>query len=99
MNIGIFTDTYEPQINGVVTSIKTSMDFLAQNGHQVFVFCPNVSPSVESSDTVWRFPSVVYPFQREYRLVLPFNKRLKKVKDLNLDIIHIHTPLLWGILD
>ena len=38
MNIGIFTDTYEPQINGVVTNIKTSIDFLAQNGHSVFVF-------------------------------------------------------------
>ena len=43
MIIGIFTDTYEPQINGVVTSIKTSIEYLEQN-HTIYVFCPNVTP-------------------------------------------------------
>lgn len=95
MKIGIFTDTYEPQINGVVTSIQTSIEFLEKN-HSVYVFCPNVKPKIASTDTVWRFPSVVYPFQKEYRLVLPFNKKLKKIKDLNLDILHIHTPFTMG---
>ena len=95
MNIGIFTDTFEPQINGVVTSIKTSIDYLEKN-HTIYVFCPNVIPKVDSTDHVWRFPSVVYPFQKEYRLVLPFNKRLKKIKELNLDILHIHTPFTMG---
>jgi len=95
MKIGIFTDTYEPQINGVVTSIQTSIEFLEKN-HSVYVFCPNVKPKIASTDTLWRFPSVVYPFQKEYRLVLPFNKKLKKIKDLNLDILHIHTPFTMG---
>lgn len=95
MKIGIFTDTYEPQINGVVTSIQTSIEYLEKN-HSVYVFCPNVKPKIASTDTVWRFPSVVYPFQKEYRLVLPFNKKLKKIKDLNLDILHIHTPFTMG---
>jgi 1,2-diacylglycerol 3-alpha-glucosyltransferase len=95
MNIGIFTDTYEPQINGVVTSIQTSIEYLEKN-HSIYVFCPNVKPKVASTDTVWRFPSVVYPFQKEYRLVLPFNKKLKRIKDLNLDILHIHTPFTMG---
>ena len=39
MKIGFFTDTYEPQINGVVTSIKASIDYLEQN-NEVFVFLP-----------------------------------------------------------
>ncbi len=97
MNIGIFTDTFEPQINGVVTSIKTSIEFLEEN-HTVYVFCPNVKPKIKSSEKVWRFPSVVYPFQKEYRLVFPFNKRLSKIKDLNLDILHIHTPFTMGFI-
>ncbi len=95
MNIGIFTDTFEPQINGVVTSIKTSIEYL-ENNHKVYVFCPNVKPKLKSSEKIWRFPSVVYPFQKEYRLVFPFNKRLDKIKDLNLDLIHIHTPFTMG---
>ena len=77
MNIGIFIDTYEPQINGVVTSIHTAVEYLRMNGHKVYIFCPSVSSDDESTEYVWRFPSFTYPFQREYRLVFPFNKRLK----------------------
>ena len=97
MNIGIFTDTFEPQINGVVTSILSSIEYLSNN-HNVYVFCPNVKPKIESTPNVWRFPSVVYPFQKEYRLVLPFNKKIKKINNLNLDIIHIHTPFTMGYI-
>ncbi len=95
MKIGIFTDTYFPQINGVVTSIQASMDYLTPK-HEVIVFCPNVKPKVRSTSTVWRFPSVVYPFQKEYRLVLPFQSKLKQIEALKLDIIHIHTPFTMG---
>ena len=98
MKIGFFTDTYEPQINGVVTSIKASIDYLEQN-NEVFVFCPNVHPKIESTEKVWRFPSVIYPFQKEYRLVIPINSKSKKIESLNLDIIHIHTRLLLDIWD
>lgn len=38
MNIGIFTDTYFPQINGVSTSIKTLKDDLEKKGHSVYIF-------------------------------------------------------------
>ena len=97
MNIGIFTDTYAPQINGVVTSIESSLNYL-QKEHTVYVFCPNVKPKIKSTKYVWRFPSVVYPFQKEYRLVLPFHKQLNKIKELNLDIIHVHTPFTMGTI-
>ena len=63
MNIGIFTDTFEPQINGVVTSIKTSMDYLEKK-HNICVFCPNVKPKVESTDKVWRFHQLFTHFKR-----------------------------------
>ena len=95
MKIGIFTDTYVPQINGVVTSIQSSIEYLQKN-HDVYVFCPNVKPKQSSTQYVWRFPSVVYPFQKEYRLVLPFQYQLKKFKALALDVIHIHTPFTMG---
>ncbi|MFN1208696.1 glycosyltransferase family 4 protein, partial [Enterococcus lactis] len=38
MNIGIFTDTYFPQVSGVATSIKTLKDQLEKDGHQVYIF-------------------------------------------------------------
>lgn len=38
MNIGIFTDTYFPQVSGVATSIKTLRDELIAQGHHVYIF-------------------------------------------------------------
>ena len=38
MNIGLFTDTYFPQLSGVATSIKTLKDALEEQGHNVFIF-------------------------------------------------------------
>ncbi len=97
MNIGIFTDTFEPQINGVVTSIRSTVDYLSQH-HNVTIFCPNVIPKLESTDQIWRFKSVVYPFLKEYRLAIPFLNKMKKITALNLDVIHIHTPFTMGYI-
>ncbi|MFR8085550.1 MAG: glycosyltransferase family 4 protein, partial [Leuconostoc gelidum] len=38
MNIGLFTDTYFPQVSGVATSIKTLKEALEAQGHQVYIF-------------------------------------------------------------
>ncbi|MBT5855890.1 glycosyltransferase [bacterium] len=98
MHIGIFTDTYAPQINGVVTSTISFKKAYEAMGHKVTVFCPSVPGAKESTEDVKRFRSVTYPFQKEYRLVLPFTMSLKEVKALNLDVIHAQTPFTMGYM-
>lgn len=39
MNIGLYTDTYFPQISGVATSIKTLKDALERQGI-MYLFLP-----------------------------------------------------------
>ena len=41
MNIGIFTDTYKPNVNGVVTSVETLRMSLEASGQKVSIFAPN----------------------------------------------------------
>ena len=41
MNIGIFSDTYFPQLNGVATSIRTLTHALREKGHTVYIFTPS----------------------------------------------------------
>ena len=62
MNIGIFTDTYEPQINGVVTSIQSSVEFLSKPYR--YVFCPNVKPKIKSTKQYGDFHQLFTPFKR-----------------------------------
>ena len=99
MRIGIFTDTYYPEINGVATSIqqlKRGLEFL---GQEVYVFAPDNNVEYKYEKNVIRERSLPCPFIKERRLCC-FNvsKAMKKVRDLNLDIIHSQTEFEMGHL-
>ena len=101
MNIGIFSDTYFPQLNGVATSIRTLATALEKRGHNVYIFTPSDPRCHEGYDTlnVYRLPSVPVRFVRDYRAGYVFSPFLaKKIIDLNLDIIHTQTEFCLGAL-
>ena len=96
MRVGIFTDTYRPQINGVVSSITTLERELRKLGHKVYIITttdPDV-PDVEPN--VLRIPSMEFKPAPQYRLGLVYSpKIIRKIKKLELDIIHSQTE--WGV--
>ena len=101
MNIGIFSDTFFPQLNGVATSIRTLATALEERGHHVYIFTPSDPRCYEGYDTlnVYRLPSVPVRFVRDYRAGYVFSPFLaKKIIDLNLDIIHTQTEFCLGAL-
>ncbi|GFZ29964.1 glycosyl transferase family 1 [Clostridium zeae] len=96
MNIGLFTDTYYPQINGVATSVLMLKEYLENIGHKVYVFTTTDPKVVGWEKNVYRVPSI--PFASARRVGLFYNPRLAKViKRLNLDLIHTHTEFSLGI--
>ena len=97
MNIGIFTDSFTPEINGVVTSIQLLTSNFQKMGHEVFIFAPNNGLKIEHSTQNYtnRYPSILI-LGKQFRLAIPLIKSLD-VKKLNLDIIHIQTPGPIGI--
>ncbi|MDR2431238.1 MAG: glycosyltransferase [Candidatus Margulisbacteria bacterium] len=97
MRIGMFTDTYTPQINGVVTSINSFVDELKKLGHDVFIFAPELKGSVEHPN-VFYFKSFKYPPLPEHQLAYSLSGHFKTFKDLKLDIVHSHTPFSLGLL-
>ena len=42
MKIAMFTDTYLPQINGVVTSTSTFVEQFEKMGHEVLIVGPKI---------------------------------------------------------
>lgn len=97
MRIGFFTDTYTPQINGVVTSISLFANELERQGHAVYVFAPTPRQPKDGPHVV-RLPSVPFVFQPEMRLAAAYDARAHAlVKRANLDIIHSHDPFAVGV--
>ena len=101
MNIGIFSDTYFPQLNGVATSIRTLATALEERGHHVYIFTPSDPRCGADYDDlrVYRVPSAPVHFVQDYRAGYVFSPFLaKKIVDLDLDIIHTQTEFCLGAL-
>ena len=98
MNIGLFTDTYFPQINGVGTSVHTLAEELRKRGHRVYIFT-TTDPNVTTDETdVIRMPSMPCFLIRQYRIGLLYSpKALNKIAHLQLDIIHTQTEFSLGL--
>ncbi len=99
MNIGIFTDTYKPNINGVVTSIELKKTEFEKLGHKVYIIAP-LEPGYSDNDLdVIRLKSFTLIFQPEYRLAYPPSlSSLRKIRKLKLDIIQAETPFSLGMI-
>jgi 1,2-diacylglycerol 3-alpha-glucosyltransferase len=100
VNIGIFTDTYKPQLNGVVTVVKTLERELVKKGHKVYIFTvetPGYHQSDSIEENVYRLPSIKFFWEPNLRLGFPdYFSPLRAAKKWKLDIVHSHTPFTLG---
>lgn len=101
MNIGIFTDTYYPQVSGVATSIKTLREQLEKQGHTAYIFTttdPNVDKSIYERN-IFRFSSIPFISFTDRRIaVRGLFHAYQVAKELNLDIIHTQTEFSMGLI-
>ncbi len=99
MRVAIFTDTYHPEINGVVTSVDTVCNELREQGHDVYLFAPRYFGRRDENPWHIRFPSIPFPFlqMKERRVSLPWGGALRKFGKLEIDVIHSQVPGTIGI--
>jgi 1,2-diacylglycerol 3-alpha-glucosyltransferase len=91
MNIGIFSDTYTPQVNGVVTVVRTLKTELEKRGHKAYVFTVQ-HPNAVSEEGVFRIRSIQFPAEPQHRIGVFIEKQIIDIaRPLNLDIIHTHS--------
>ena len=100
MRIGLFTDTYFPQVSGVATSIRTLKTELEKQGHAVFIFTTTDKDVNRYEDwQIIRIPSVPFFAFKDRRLAYRgFTKALEIAKQYQLDIIHTQTEFSLGLL-
>lgn len=100
MRIGLFTDTYFPQVSGVATSIKTLKTELEKLGHTVFIFTTTDEDVNRYEDwDIIRIPSVPFFAFKDRRVAYAgFTDALRIASRYKLDIIHTQTEFSLGIL-
>ena len=85
MNITIFTDAWDPQINGVVTTLKTTVKHLESRGHIIKVVHPGL----------YKLTVPLQPSTGIYMPILPMGIADEEVK--KADKIHISTEGAIGL--
>lgn len=98
MRIGLFTDTYTPDINGVVSSIVTLQKELEKNGHDVYVITNHKAAKMKKDGNVLRLPGLELKWLYGYKLSTPYHFSAKEeIRKMNLDVIHVHTEFGVGM--
>lgn len=101
MKIGIFTDCYNPTPSGVVTSINMLEMEMKKRGHEVYVFAPSRStckPNDEQNLYMLKSMPLIVAKQYKNRVAAFYSRDVaKKIKELQLDIIHTHSEFGLGL--
>ena len=100
MNIGLFTDSYPPYINGVATSVYNLREALKKLGHTVYIVTVNdsiIKHEYDEKEKILRIPGIPIGIY-DYRLseIYPVST-VKIIKKWKLDVIHSHTEFGVGI--
>ncbi len=99
MRIGIFTDTYTPDINGVVSSVVTLEHGLQTAGHEVYIITGQKnSLHAHWEGNVLRLPGLELKKLYGYTLSTPYHFEVKReIEALHLDVIHVQQEFTVGI--
>jgi len=101
MKIAWFTDTWLPTRDGVVSSLLSFKGEIEKRGNEVYLFVPGERDENDFENRIFYYkakPFKRYPNYRIVRISSIFGSRTKKlVENLDIDIIHSHSPVLMGI--
>jgi 1,2-diacylglycerol 3-alpha-glucosyltransferase len=99
LTIGMFTDTYIPETNGVVTSLVSTAKALRRLGHRVVIVGPAHPQGDDEHPDVFHLRSMAFPFYPGFRLAFPLPAKLVAgLPSVPFDVIHAHTFFFIGCL-
>jgi glycosyltransferase involved in cell wall biosynthesis len=96
MKIALFTETFLPQINGVVRTLEKIVRFLEDNGHEVLVLTIGDGESVYSNSQVIRVPGIPFSLYKELYLVKPEDKWFSKL--IENEITQVPISILQSLI-
>ena len=98
MRIAIFTDTYEPQVNGVTKTLKKLKYYMEENTIEYKFFVPAEGLPLHSEETISIY-SMKFHLYPECKIALPRYGEIKNTLDkFKPDLIHIITPFPVGLM-
>lgn len=97
MKIALFTETFLPKVDGIVTRLSHTVDHLQRMGDRVLVFSPEGGLSEYRGARICGVPGFPLPLYPELKLALPRPSIRQALEDFQPDLIHIVNPAVLGL--
>lgn len=97
MRVGFFSDTYYPNVDGVVTAMMSYRRELEARGNKVYIFASRPSGADTSDKSVFFYDSVAFPPYPQYRLAIFPYMLTARARKARLDVIHSHAITTMGL--
>ncbi len=97
MKIALFTETFLPKVDGIVTRLTKTMEHLVAAGDEVLLFCPEGAPSDYLGARVVGVPAMPLPLYPELKLAMPRPSVGEALDAFRPDLVHVVNPAVLGL--
>jgi glycosyltransferase involved in cell wall biosynthesis len=96
VKIAIFTETFLPKLDGVVTILCQVLERLNEKGHQVLLFGPPGGPAEYAGAEIVGVGGPRFPLYPDIRVNIPRRFVWEKISAFQPDLVHIVSPFFLG---
>jgi glycosyltransferase involved in cell wall biosynthesis len=97
MRIAIFSETFLPKVDGIVTWLRNTISELRKAGDDVLIFAPDGGIDDFEGARVVRMAAKCFPLYPELKLALPRRSVGRILTDFQPDIVHCVDPAVLGV--
>jgi glycosyltransferase involved in cell wall biosynthesis len=97
MRIALFTETFLPKIDGIVTRLRHTVEQLQRAGDRVLVVAPEGGITEYKGAIVHGVSGFPLPLYPELKLALPRPTLRPVLEDFQPDLIHVVNPAVLGL--
>lgn len=97
MRIALFTETFLPKVDGIVTRLRHTVEHLQRAGDQVLIFCPDGGLREYKGAKIYGVSGVPLPLYPELKMAFPRPAIGQELEQFKPDIIHVVNPAVLGL--
>ena len=97
MKIALFTETFLPKVDGIVTRLRHTVEHLQRCGDQVLVVAPDGGLTEYKGAKIHGVPGMSFPLYPELKLALPPLGTKTAIEEFQPDLIHVVNPAVLGL--
>lgn len=97
MRVALFTETFLPKLDGIVTRLSHTVEHLQRHGDQVLIFAPDGGITEYKKAKIYGVSGFPLPLYPELKLALPRPAIGYALEEFDPDVIHVVNPAVLGL--